>query len=44
MLVYDCDLRLGLHAKRLFDAVGHYSRGDVLACLLSLLTRRRLVV
>ena len=31
MLVYDCDLRLGLHAKRLFDAVGHYSRDDVLA-------------
>ncbi len=30
MLVYDCDLRLGLHAKRLFDAVGHYSRDDVL--------------
>jgi hypothetical protein len=34
MLVYDCDLRLGLHAKRLFDAVGHYSRDDVLAGLL----------
>jgi nitrilase len=31
MLVYDCDLRLGLHAKRVFDAVGHYSRDDVLA-------------
>ena len=29
MLVYDCDLRLGLHAKRVFDAVGHYSRDDV---------------
>jgi nitrilase len=27
----DCDLRQGLHAKRWFDAVGHYSRGDVLA-------------
>ncbi len=26
----DCDLRVGLHAKRLFDSVGHYSRGDVL--------------
>ena len=25
-----CDLRRGLHAKRWFDAVGHYSRGDVL--------------
>ena len=31
MLIADCDLRLGLHAKRLFDAVGHYSRSDVLA-------------
>ncbi len=30
MLVDGCDLRLGLHAKRLFDAVGHYSRDDVL--------------
>ncbi len=30
MLVHDCDLRQGLHAKRLFDAVGHYSRDDVL--------------
>ena len=27
----DCDLREGLHAKRWFDAVGHYSRADVLA-------------
>jgi nitrilase len=27
----DCDLREGLHAKRWFDAVGHYSRQDVLA-------------
>jgi nitrilase len=26
----DCDLRTGLHAKRWFDAVGHYSREDVL--------------
>jgi hypothetical protein len=26
----DCDLRVGLHAKRWFDAVGHYSREDVL--------------
>jgi predicted amidohydrolase len=26
----DCDLREGLHAKRWFDAVGHYSRRDVL--------------
>jgi nitrilase len=30
MLVADCDLRAGLHAKRWFDAVGHYSREDVL--------------
>jgi nitrilase len=27
----DCDLRAGLHAKRWFDAVGHYSREDALA-------------
>jgi nitrilase len=26
----DCDLRLALHAKRFFDAVGHYGRSDVL--------------
>jgi len=26
----DCDLRRGLHAKRWFDAVGHYGRTDVL--------------
>ena len=26
----DCDLRIGLHAKRWFDAVGHYGREDVL--------------
>jgi len=26
----DCDLRVGLHAKRWFDAAGHYSREDVL--------------
>jgi nitrilase len=26
----DCDLRSGLHAKRWFDSVGHYSREDVL--------------
>jgi nitrilase len=30
MLVADCDLRAGLHAKRWFDAVGHYSREEVL--------------
>ena len=27
----DCDLRAGLHAKRWFDAVGHYAREEVLA-------------
>ena len=26
----ECDLRVGLHAKRWFDSVGHYSREDVL--------------
>ncbi len=31
IVVADCDLRAGLHAKRWFDAVGHYSRADVLA-------------
>src|SRR2546423_13934641 len=31
MVAADCDLRRGLHAKRWFDAVGHYSREDVLA-------------
>jgi nitrilase len=30
IVVADCDLRRGLHAKRWFDAVGHYSREDVL--------------
>ena len=30
ILVADCDLRSGLHAKRWFDAVGHYSREDFL--------------
>ena len=30
ILVADCDLREGLHAKRFFDAVGHYGRTDVL--------------
>jgi nitrilase len=30
IVVADCDLREGLHAKRWFDAVGHYSRDDVL--------------
>ena len=31
MVTADCDLRVGLRAKRWFDAVGHYSRDDVLA-------------
>jgi nitrilase len=26
----ECDLRAGMRAKRWFDAVGHYSREDVL--------------
>jgi hypothetical protein len=30
LVVADCDLRAGLRAKRWFDAVGHYSRDDVL--------------
>jgi len=30
MVIADCDLREGLHAKRWFDAVGHYAREDVL--------------
>jgi nitrilase len=29
-VIADCDLRRGLHAKRGFDAVGHYSRQEVL--------------
>jgi nitrilase len=33
MLIADCDLRVGLHAKRWFDAIGHYSREEVLAPL-----------
>jgi hypothetical protein len=31
IVVADCDLRAGLHAKRWFDAVGHYSRAEALA-------------
>jgi nitrilase len=30
MVVADCDLRKGLHAKRFFDAVGHYGREEIL--------------
>jgi len=31
IVVADCDLRRGIHAKRIFDVAGHYSRADVLA-------------
>jgi nitrilase len=31
IVIADCDLRAGLHAKRWFDAVGHYARAEVLA-------------
>jgi nitrilase len=31
ILTADCDLRVGLRAKRWFDVVGHYSREEVLA-------------
>ena len=30
IVIADCDLRRGLHAKRWFDSVGHYAREDVL--------------
>jgi nitrilase len=30
MVIADCDLRRSLHAKRWFDAIGHYSRAEVL--------------
>jgi nitrilase len=30
IVIADCDLRQGLHAKRFFDSVGHYGREDVL--------------
>lgn len=30
IVIADCDLKACLHAKRWFDAVGHYSRADVL--------------
>ncbi len=30
IVVADCDLRRGLHAKRWFDVVGHYSREETL--------------
>ena len=31
IVVADCDLSRGLHAKRWFDVVGHYARTDVLS-------------
>ena len=33
MVVADCDLKVGLHAKRWLDSVGHYGREEVLARL-----------
>src|SRR5215212_2535651 len=33
IVIADCDLKLGLRAKRWFDAVGHYGREEVLATL-----------
>jgi nitrilase len=35
IVVADCDLRVGLHAKRWFDAAGHYSREDALIDVVS---------
>ena len=35
IVIADCDLRVGLHAKRLFDAAGHYGREDTLLPLLA---------
>ena len=35
IVIADCDLRIGLHAKRLFDAAGHYGREDTLLPLLA---------
>ena len=39
IVLADCDLRRGLHAKRWFDAVGHYSRAEV--CVAAGRRRRR---
>jgi nitrilase len=39
MVVADCDLRVGLHAKRFFDAVGHYGREEVLMSAATLTDR-----
>jgi nitrilase len=35
MIVADCDLSVGLHAKRWFDVIGHYSRGELLPSLVA---------
>ena len=35
IVLADCDFRVGLHAKRLFDASGHYGREDTLLPLLA---------
>jgi nitrilase len=40
IVMADCDLRTGLHAKRWFDSVGHYSREDVLLREVGLSPRR----
>jgi nitrilase len=40
IIVADCDLRVGLHAKRSFDVAGHYGRADVLADAVRLGPRR----
>ena len=33
IVIADCDLRLGLHAKRWYDSVGHYSREEVFTAI-----------
>src|SRR5204862_1631067 len=35
IVIADCDPRVSLHAKRWFDAVGRYSRGEVLTRLVA---------
>ena len=35
MVIAECDLRVSLHTKRWFDAVGHYSREDILPARLN---------
>src|SRR5437764_714216 len=36
IVIADCNLREGLHAKRWFDSVGHYGREDVLGAVATL--------